>query len=255
MKHGNFSSLASNYSDYRAGYSQSVLKTLTSLLGKEISSCDFADIGAGTGIWTRMMNNVGPASIVAVEPNDSMRTIGIRDSESTKINWIKGSGEITTLQNNSVDMVSMASSFHWVDFEKGCSEFHRILRDNGRFVAIWNPRLIEENPLLSEIEGHLLTLKPDLKRVSSGRSGLVETLTDKLYQSKLFTDVIYIEGRHTITIDVEHYIGAWKSVNDVQFQLGKDKFEEFLQYTKEKLSALSTVDVTYLTRAWSALKC
>jgi ubiquinone/menaquinone biosynthesis C-methylase UbiE len=254
MEHGNFSGLALNYSDYRPGYSQSVLKALTSLLNKDITKCEFADVGAGTGIWTRMLNSVNPSSITAVEPNDDMRDTGIRDSKDLKINWIKGTGEETNLPDNSVDMVSMASSFHWVNFEKGCKEFHRILKDKGRFVALWNPRIIEANPLLLEVEEHLLKLKPDLKRVSSGRSGLVETLTNDMYRSGLFTDVIYMEGRHTISIDVEHYIGAWKSVNDVQFQLGKEKFEEFLQYVRTKLESKPSIEVTYLTRAWSALK-
>ena len=70
----------------------------------------------------------------------------------------------------------MASSFHWADFDKACDEFHRILRPGGVFAALWNPRLIEANPLLVEIEGEITQLKPDIKRVSSGRSGLTERL-------------------------------------------------------------------------------
>jgi ubiquinone/menaquinone biosynthesis C-methylase UbiE len=49
------------------------------------------------------------------------------------------------LADGSVDLVSMASSFHWADFDTACDEFHRILRSGGVFVALWNPRLIEVN--------------------------------------------------------------------------------------------------------------
>lgn len=256
LEHGIFSRLATDYSAYRPAYSQSIVKALLAILEKPSQECDFADVGAGTGIWTRMISSRKPKTIIAIEPSDNMRTVGMNDSKTFNIKWIKGCGEQTNLYDSSVDMVSMASSFHWVNFQKGVKEFHRILKQRGRFVAVWNPRLIEANPLLLEIEQYLLHLKPDLKRVSSGRSGLTETLTEQLYSSGLFTDVIYLEGRHTVRVSLDHYLGAWRSVNDVQFQLGKEKFQKFLSYIQIKFSNANTsdVDVTYQTRAWSALK-
>jgi SAM-dependent methyltransferase len=52
-------------------------------------------------------------------------------------------------------IVRMASSLHWANFDKACDEFHRILRPGGVFVALWNPRFIEANPLLVEIEAQI----------------------------------------------------------------------------------------------------
>ena len=137
---------------------------------------DAADVGAGTGIWTMMLAACGLRSITAVEPDDEMRRQGILASQGKNISWRKGTGEATGLANESFHLVTMASSFHWVDFDKGCAEFQRILRPGGRFVALWNPRLIEINPLLVEIEREITRLKPDIRRVSSGRSGLTDRL-------------------------------------------------------------------------------
>ena len=254
VEHGNFSGLAKDYSTYRPSYSKSVLKSLIALLKNSVHECDFADIGAGTGIWTRLVESYNPKSIIAIEPNEDMRSIGIRDSSNTKIKWQEGSGEKTGLESNSMDMITMASSFHWVDFEKGCKEFHRVLKKNGRFVALWNPRQLQENPLLEKLEGYISLLKPGYKRMSSGNGGRTENLTYKLCSSGLFTDVVYIEGRHVASISPEKYIGAWHSVNDVQHQLGPDKFLDFINHLKQELKGTDTVDVTYQTRAWSALK-
>ena len=254
VEHGNFSGLAKDYSTYRPTYSKSVLKSLIALLKNSVHECDFADIGAGTGIWTRLVESYNPKSIIAIEPNEDMRSIGIRDSSKTKIKWQKGSGEKTGLESKSMDMVSMASSFHWVDFEKGCKEFHRVLKKNGRFVALWNPRKLQENPFLEKLEGYINLLKPGYKRISSGNSGRAENLTEKFCNSGLFTDVVYIEGRHVVSISPEKYIGAWHSVNDVQHQLGPDKFLDFINHLKQELKGIDTVNVTYQTRAWSALK-
>ena len=164
-------------------------------------SIDAADIGAGTGIWTRMLAARGLHSVVAVEPNDDMRGQGIETSRGTDIVWRKGSAEATGLPDGSADLVSMASSLHWADFDKACDEFHRILRPGGVFVALWNPRFIEANPLLVEIEAQIARLKPDIRRVSSGRSGITERLTEMLSAKPQFAEVLYLEGRHCVQPD------------------------------------------------------
>jgi hypothetical protein len=43
-------------------------------------------------------------------------------------------------------------------------------------------------------------------------------------------------------------------VNDVQAQLGKEKFEEFIDDIKKIITKREFVEVHYLTRAWIASK-
>jgi ubiquinone/menaquinone biosynthesis C-methylase UbiE len=252
LRSGDFTGLAEDYSQSRPDYSPSVLAALIGLLDRPFADADAADVGAGTGIWTRMVQRKGPRSLVAVEPNDDMRAHGIRDSADLPIKWLAGSAETTGLADASCDWVTMASSFHWVDFDAGVREFHRILRPGGRFTAVWNPRLTETNPLLVEIEDQLKSLCPHIRRVSSGRSGITETLTDRLLASRYFEDVVQIEGRHTIDMPPDRYISAWRSVNDVRVQMGAELFERFLAYLEVRLAGLASIDATYLTRAWSA---
>jgi ubiquinone/menaquinone biosynthesis C-methylase UbiE len=194
----------------------------------------------------------GLHSLVAVEPNDEMRGQGTETSRGTDIVWRKGSAEATGLRDASADLVSMASSLHWADFDKACDEFYRILRPGGVFVALWNPRLIEVNPLLVEIEAQIKRLKPDIRRVSSGRSGMTERLTDMLSAKPQFSDVLYLEGRHSLQQTTEQYMGAWRSVNDLQVQLGPELFREFLDLTEKRIAGLTTIETTYVTRAWAA---
>ncbi len=192
------------------------------------------------------------ASVTAVEPNDAMRSVGQSQSKSLNVKWLKGQGEEVPLDDDCCDMVSMASSFHWVDFEKGTKEFHRILRPGGRFVALWSPRLPVSTPLLQQIEAYLHDLKPDMKRRSSGLSGLSDHLTDQLNASPLFEDVVYLEGRHAVQFSKSDYIGVWRSVNDIQVQLGDQKWAQFLDHIDQAIDENATIEQTYLTRAWSA---
>jgi len=251
FKAGDFTGLSSDYSQHRPDYCPSVLNALLSLLDKPIANIDFADVGAGTGIWTRMVHSEGVKSVIAVEPNDDMNARGMADSAGT-IHWQTGSAEKTGLPDASCDWLTMASSFHWADFDSATREFYRVLRPSGRFTALWNPRLIEVNPLLVEIEAHLDTLRPNIKRVSSGRSGITETLTERLYDSPYFEDVIYLEGRHVIEMTPNRYMGAWRSVNDLRVQLGPERFDSFLQFIEQRISGIAVIEATYLTRAWSA---
>lgn len=254
MKHGDFTGLAEDYTKYRPDYSTAVLDAILGLLKKPATVADAVDVGAGTGIWTRMLAGRGFCTVTAVEPNEDMRSKGRAHPDNGTVKWHAGAGEDTLLANGSADLLSMASSFHWVDFDKGIAEFTRVLRAGGCFVAIWNPRYLESNPLLVEIEAHLSTLRTDIKRVSSGRSGLTEVLTQKLEACPQFKDVVYLEGKHTLEFTPERYLGAWRSVNDLRVQLGPDKFEAFLDYVDKKVSGLTIIPATYLTRAWIARK-
>ena len=251
MQHGDYTLLAPDYARHRPAYSDTVLKAIIGLIGKDARKIHAVDVGAGTGIWTRMVSRQG-CGVTAIEPNDEMRKFGIAHDEASTIRWLKGKAEETGLPRNCCDLVTMASSFHWTKFDKAAKEFNRILKAGGWFAALWNTRSLENNPLLVEIENKLKTIVPDLKRVSSGKSEFCATLRERLYQCGRFKDVLYIEGRHSERMTPARYIGIWRSVNDVYVQAGRVRFEEFMDYLRERLHTVKYIDAVYLTRAWIA---
>jgi SAM-dependent methyltransferase len=253
LKHGDFTGLAANYSKYRPAYCASVLRALLALVPKPPAAIEAADIGAGTGIWTRMMAPL-VRHVSAVEPNDDMRSHGESDCAGLRISYSRGTGESTGLVTESVDLVTAASCFHWMDLEPTLREFHRLLRPGGRFVALWNARLIESDPLHAEIEAKIAALAPEMKRVSSGASGITATLTDRLYASGLFGDVVYLEGRHVESRTPAQYLGVWDSVNDVRVQLGEARWSSFMEFVAARVDGMTRIDTTYRTRAWSAAR-
>jgi tRNA(Arg) A34 adenosine deaminase TadA/SAM-dependent methyltransferase len=252
LRHGDFTGLAENYSKYRTGYAPAVRSALLGLLGRPPATLDAVDVGAGTGIWTRMLAGAGFRSVTAVEPNADMRAAGQRDSAELDIRWRAGRGEATGLDTGSADLVTMASSFHWVDFEAGTAEFGRVLRPGGWFAALWSTRLLEANPLLADIEEELRRLKPGIRRAAFGRSSFTDGLTERLAAHTGFEDVVTLCGRHVEVQTVEHHLGVWRSVNDVRAELGEERFARFLDHVADRLSGSGTVTVTYLTQAWAA---
>ncbi len=253
MEHGDFTKLAKNYAQFRPGYSPFVLEAILKL-GTDIpKNMRAADVGAGTGIWTRQMASQG-ISIDAVEPNEAMHQEGIQQSQALTIQWYEGSAEEIPLKDSAYHLASMASSFHWPDFDLAIKEFERILLPQGIFTALWNTRKIENNPLLMDIEAHLHKLVPDMKRMSSGRSEFCNTLFERLTSCGIFEDVLYIEGLHTELQNPDHYVGIWESVNDVRVQAGESRFKQFIEYIRHVTKNVEVIEAQYLTRAWIARK-
>lgn len=188
----------------------------------------------------------------AVEPNDAMRAAGEAQSSGLDITWHAASAESTGLPKASCDMVTMASAFHWADFDAACAEFARIVKPGGHIMVLWNPRWYESNPLLVEIENYLHRLVPEMKRVSSGRSSFCDDLRQRLLARPEFDDVLYLEGRHTEMQTPERYIGLWESVNDVRVQAGEERFAQFLDHVRDVTKDSKAIAAEYLTRAWVA---
>ena len=253
MKHGDFSKLAQNYAASRPGYSELVLAGVVGMCSCHRKEIQAADIGAGTGIWTQMLVDAGVGSVVAVEPNDEMRREGMRYTKGSGVKWVAGSAESTGLPAESFDLLTMASAFHWADFKPAIAEFGRLLRDDGLFVALWNPRLVTRSPALEKIEDYVNSLMGESRpRVSSGFSPFTDGLEERLRASSYFGEIGYLEHEHVVVFDHDRFLAVWRSVNDVRVQLGEPKFAEFLRYVQKVIADMDRIEVTYLTRAWLA---
>lgn len=253
IRHGDFTHLAEQYSKYRPGYSPFVLDAALVLTARPPQNIDVVDVGAGTGIWTRLVAARG-CRTTAVEPNEGMRTQGVKASEGTGIRWVVGSGEDTSLPSDCCDLLTMASCFHWMDFDKTMAEVSRLLHPGGLFMALWNPRQVEASPFTASIEKELIHIVPELKRVSSGRSEFCDGLADKLRGVPFVQDVLYLESRHVELQTPERYIGIWESVNDVRVQAGPERFAAFMDHVRASVKGLPHIEAVYLTRAWLARK-
>ena len=251
MKAGDFSDLARAYI-HRPGYSHTVLTAILQTVRSSINrECRIADVGAGTGKLSQDIAALG-LSCIAVEPNESMRVEGMKICQNLPVTWMQGSGEDTHLPDTSIDWLLMGSSFHWVDLKKGLAEFHRVIAPGGFFTALWNPRDIEKSEFHLRIEEKINALVPDLKRVSSGAKHYTEDMFDKLVSTNQFADPIFMEAPHQVVMSPERYLGAWRSVNDIQSQAGPERFQEIMRMIESEIKGLSQIIVPYRTRAWTA---
>jgi SAM-dependent methyltransferase len=95
------------------------------------------DLGAGTGILTRVLRDLGLAP-VPVEPDAAMREKLERATPG--VTALAGSAEAIPLPDASVDAVLAAQAYHWFDPETAHAEIARVLRPGGVFAPLWNIR-------------------------------------------------------------------------------------------------------------------
>jgi ubiquinone/menaquinone biosynthesis C-methylase UbiE len=158
-----FSNRVDNYVKYRPDYPKEIL----AFLENEIAfNKDFivTDIGSGTGIFSQLFLENGN-TVFGVEPNTPMRD---KSEELLKkyslFKSIDGTAEQTTLQNESVDLITAAQAFHWFDIQKTKTEFKRILKPTGYCCLIWNERL-NTSPFSKAYDNMLLEYSTDYAKV------------------------------------------------------------------------------------------
>ena len=99
------------------------------------------DVGAGTGIFTQVLLQRFH-DVAAVEPNGDMREKFLEQLPA--VPCLAATGENTGLAGNSVDLITVAQAFHWLDEERFKTEACRILRPGGKVAIIWNTSVKDE---------------------------------------------------------------------------------------------------------------
>ena len=130
-----FTTRAENYAKYRPSYPDALIDRLVADLDPS-SKLVAADVGAGTGISSRLLADRG-IEVIAIEPNIAMREVA---QAHPLVKFCDGSAENTKLPDASVDLVTCFQAFHWFNPEPTLKEFARILKPRGKLAAVWNNR-------------------------------------------------------------------------------------------------------------------
>ena len=162
----NFTDKADIYAKYRPSYPNKYIDYLLSV--NELNENQIvADIGSGTGIFSRQLLESG-LHVIGVEPNDDMRKIAEQSlNQFPRFQSIKATAEHTTLKENSVDLITVAQAFHWFDKEAFKIECQRILKQKANVALVWNSRDVT-SPLIKENAEICQKTCPTFKGFSGG---------------------------------------------------------------------------------------
>lgn len=243
MKLGDFTENANVYEDARPGYPQRLVDQLLSD-AEVVTSSKIAEIGAGTGKFTRLLVQRG-LQVTALEPGEAMRA---HAPAMPSVVWTAGTFSRTGLVDESQDWVVAAQSFHWARPETDLPEMHRILKPGRRFTIFWNDRQNERSPVLQQTVAILHEIVPEYDeayRQLDWKNILVSTGD--------FTDCIGHEEEHLFAMTRAQFLNYWRSHNRFGCTAGPERRNQALQAVQDYLNTLpdDNLQVPLICRAWS----
>lgn len=237
--------------EFRPNYTPKSIDMLVVLVSSGANTpLKVADIGAGTGNLSIMLCERG-LKVVAVEPNDAMREIGIERTKGQNIEWIRATGLENGLKSSEFDLVTFGSSFSVMDRSKALKESHRLLKKGGYFSCMWNHRDLND-PLQKSVEAIVEECVPNYERGvrREDQRPIIEA------HKELFDEIVYLEHDFYFKQSLDNYILAWQSVKnpywDLDTDAGRNLFETICTKIRQKLP--SEFSIKYTTRCWSAKK-
>jgi SAM-dependent methyltransferase len=169
-----FGDRASDYALFRPSYPKEAIDAALAGLSAD-RPLVVADIGAGTGISSRLFADRG-LNVYAIEPNQAMREGA---EPHPRVTFVEGTAEATGLETASVDLVVCAQAFHWFRPEPALAEFGRIAKPGGRLVFLVNERDISH----PATRGYSAAVQAAVDRELS--EGMAEAIDDALRAASL----------------------------------------------------------------------
>ena len=186
-----FSSRVADYVRYRPSYPPQIVTFLHDACGVAPDAV-VADVGAGTGISTKMFLDAGH-TVIAVEPNRPMLDAAVEWLGAYPgFRFMTGTAEATGLPDAGVDLVIAAQAFHWFDPPRAGREFGRILKPGGKVALFWNSRLLTGSDFLEGYEALLQRWGVDYSEVAerySDDAAMAEWFADRFLHKAAFPNV------------------------------------------------------------------
>lgn len=240
---GDFTPQAEAYARARPPYPADLVTLLVKVLEMEPATA-VAEIGAGTGIFTRLLT-AHPLALTAIEPNVEMRRMASSD-DWNGVRWQDGTFEETGLADDSQRWLIAAQAFHWAKPETALPELWRTLRPNGFFTVLWNNRDNDSSPVLTWTRQLIEEMVPNF---------------DEGYRNHPWSEVLTSTGHfdHPFELTVPHkvpmsrarYLDLWRSHNLLNAAAGPERMKAFLNEVESRLADTESIDVPYLCRSWT----
>jgi ubiquinone/menaquinone biosynthesis C-methylase UbiE len=127
------------YDSHRPTYSASSVQVLLEQLDVEgKKGAVIVDLAAGTGKFTEALAGREEGfRIIAVEPHEDMRKV-LEGKNLEGVSVVDGLADsMASVEDESVDAVTVAQGFHWFANMDALKEIHRVLQPHGRLGLIW----------------------------------------------------------------------------------------------------------------------
>lgn len=235
MNEEKFSGKADLYEKSRPSYAQEAIDLIKSVIP---AGGRIADIGAGTGIFTRQLVSAG-FEVCAAEPNADMRA-RLADCGAEVV---CASAENTGLPEKAFSLVTAAQAFHWFDGAKFREECRRILVDGGKVLLLWNNE-DKSAPIIGDIS--------EVCRRFCMQNKPRGEFRNELSEDSFFAEYKIYNFRNDLILDKEHFIANRMSRSHAPRKDDKNyaEMESALSRLFDKYSTNGTVTIPNITACY-----
>lgn len=216
MTHRPFDHCATDYAQHRPTYPQPLMDHLQQAI-KTSPSFRVIDIGAGTGLFTHLLLQLG-WPVVALDPSLAMLT---QMKPHPNLTRLLAQAEHLPLKNQSANLITVAQAFHWLNPPFALREFARALSPDGYLALCWNNRDLQF-PFVAEFENLIQEYNPVYQCEYRQQDW-----AGKINATNLFQKVTYLEFFHHWTIAHDNFIGFTRSLSYVRNVLSKPDRQAF----------------------------
>jgi ubiquinone/menaquinone biosynthesis C-methylase UbiE len=211
-----FSVNAEKYGKYRPDYPASLFKFLASITpGHDLAwDCATGSGQAARGLATYFHK------VIATDASSRQIENAVQNE---KISYSVAPAHQTTIQTESIDLVTVAQALHWFEFDRFYKEAKRVLKQNG-IIAAWTYNLLTVSPEIDLIIKHFYLnvvgefWPPERKFVENGYKNIPFPF------NKLPSPSFHMSARWTIK-QLMGYLSTWSAAKRYRDKKRNDPVE------------------------------
>ena len=210
----------SGYCDARPDYPDAIYRTLVER-GAIRSGTATLEIGAGPGLATRRLIELGANPLTVVEPDARfMSSLASLGAAPFSLHVVAAAFEDASLPRATFDLVAAATSYHWLDPDLALAKIAAVLKPGGWVALWWN--VFGDADRADPFHDATYALLADCAVSPSGAPDAIPFGLDRaareaeFARSGAFGDVVYEETRWTLTLDTAHVGKLYEGFSHIQ---------------------------------------
>ncbi|UCB43713.1 MAG: class I SAM-dependent methyltransferase [Dehalococcoidales bacterium] len=229
------------YARYREGYPEEFFDYIKDKFS--LSEDDrILDLGCGTGQIAIPISSF-VQEVVAMDPEPEMIQEGKEQAEDNNVQnivWIEGGSEDLPGMKQELGtfkLVTMGTSFHWMDRERTLDELYEIVTDDGGIVIVWNTSIWtkEQNEWVESVQEVIKKYLGEKRRAGSGHFQVFPRRHEEFVSESKFIRMEMWQHHWTVSSSLGEVLGNLYSTSMANPYILGDKAKDFEKDLTETL--------------------
>lgn len=232
---------------------------LQKIINIEFNNKHVLDIACGTGNFTKKLYKMG-ANVIGIDKSNELLKRAKNNNNGNNISYINCIAEALPFKNNSFDIITVLSAWHWFNRDKVNDEIWRVLKNDG-YLIIMNIDCLKSNE--NGIERESFNMLKRYCNICYSRNGCNKRISNSIYPELWYQEwkrrgfILTKNEMYNYIIDFNHdnwrnYIksSSYYSALISEDKRNFDKELDFLlnKYKKDIFKVQHTISITILKK-------